>query len=115
MRRDLLLLAEVLDAASRLVELTAERTSASFDTDRDRRDALLWNVTVLGEAVTQLSDAVKDAHPHVGWNDPVRLPNRIVHGYWSIDLDVLVATAGDDLPSFIEQVRTIEGAVPGTE
>ena len=43
MQRDRLLLAEVIDAAERLVELTAERTPADFDADRDRRDALLWN------------------------------------------------------------------------
>lgn len=46
MQRDRLLLAEVIDAAERLVELTAERTPADFDANRDRRDALLWNFTV---------------------------------------------------------------------
>lgn len=108
MQRDRLLLAEVIDAAERLVELTAARTAADFDADRDRRDALLWNFTVLGEAVAQVSEAVKAAHPQVKWNDPVRLRNRIVHGYWSVDLEVLVVTARDDLPAFIARVRAIE-------
>jgi len=110
MQRDRLLLAEVIDAAERLVELTAGRTSTEFDADRDRRDALLWNFTVLGEAVAQLTEDLKDAHPQVGWSDPVRMRNRIVHGYWSVDLDILVATARDDLPTFLERVRTIAPA-----
>ncbi len=108
MQRDRLLLAEILEAATRLVELTTRRTATDFDADRDRRDALLWNFTVLGEAVTQLSKEIKDGHLHVPWEDPVRLRNRIVHGYWSIDLDVLVATARDDLQGFIDQVRSVE-------
>lgn len=108
MQRDRLLLAEVVDAAERLIELTSARTSADFDADRDRRDALLWNFTVLGEAVAQLSQDLKDAHPEVSWSDPIRLRNRIVHGYWSVDLDILVAAALDDLPAFLEQVRTVE-------
>lgn len=78
-----------------------------FESDRDRRDALLWNFTVLGEAVGQLSDATKDAHPGIGWMAPVRMRNRIVHGYWSIDLDVLVTTAADDLPGFADGVRAV--------
>jgi uncharacterized protein with HEPN domain len=98
MQRDRLLLAEVIDAVERLVELTAARTPADFEADRDRRDALLWNFTVLGEAVSQLSQQTKDAHPAVSWADPVRMRNRIVHGYWSLDLDILVTTARDDLP-----------------
>ncbi len=62
MQRDRLLLAEIIGAAERIVE----RTALDFDEDRDRRDALLWNFTVLGEAVAQLSEATKAAHPHVG-------------------------------------------------
>ena len=115
MQRDRLLLAEVLDAAERIVELTAARIPADFDADRDRRDALLWNFTVLGEAVPQLSEAVKAAHPDVEWSNPVRVRNRIVHGYWSVDLEVLVATARYDLPAFIEQIRRAEAAAPDEE
>lgn len=115
MQRDRLLLAEVIDAAERLVELTAERAPADFDADRDHRDALLWNFTVLGEAVAQLSEAVKAAHPDVEWSDPVRVRNRIVHGYWSVDLEVLVATARDDLPAFIERIRSADAAAPDEE
>ncbi len=115
MQRDRLLLTEVIDAAERLVELTAERTAADFDADRDRRDALLWNFTVLGEAVAQLSEAFKGAHPDVAWSDPVRVRNRIVHGYWSVDLEVLVATARGDLTAFIERIRSAEAAAPREE
>lgn len=30
--------------------------------------------------------------------------NRIVHGYWDLDVETLVATAGDDLPQMIVQL-----------
>jgi len=99
MQRDRLLLAEIVDAAARLVELTAGQTATDIQGDRDRRDALLWNFTALGEAVAQLSEGIKGGHPAVGSGDPVRLRNRIVRGYWSVDLDVLVATARGDLPA----------------
>jgi hypothetical protein len=32
---------------------------------------------------------------------------RIVHGYWSIDLEILHTTAVDVLPSFVEQLRGV--------
>jgi uncharacterized protein with HEPN domain len=34
-----------------------------------------------------------------------RLRNRIVHGYWNIDVETLVATAVDDLPGMITQLE----------
>jgi uncharacterized protein with HEPN domain len=107
MRRDRLLLTEILEAVERITGLTDDRSLDDFESDRDRRDALLWNFTVLGEAVGQLSDATKDAHPGIAWMAPVRMRNRIVHGYWSIDLDVLLTTAADDLPGFADGVRAV--------
>ena len=46
-------------------------------------------------------------HPDVPWSQPVRLRNRIVHGYWSVDLDVIHSVAVSDLPGFVEQARSI--------
>jgi len=107
MRRDHLLLTEIVDAVERIIDLTDDHPLDDFQSDRDRRDALLWNFTVLGEAVGQLSNETKDAYPGVAWAATVRMRNRIVHGYWSIDLDVLLATAADDLPAFLGDVRDV--------
>jgi uncharacterized protein with HEPN domain len=63
---------------------------------------------MLGKAVGQVSDDTKRAHPELDWAAPVRLRDRIVHGYWSIDVDVLIATAQGDLPSLLAAVRAIE-------
>ena len=60
MQRDILLLTEMIDAAEQAHQLTAGITIGQLDTDRQRRDALLWNFTVLGEAAGQLSAEVKD-------------------------------------------------------
>ena len=107
MRRDRLLLTEIVDAVERIIDLTDGHSLGDFESDRDRRDALLWNFTVLGEAVGQLSNETKDAHLGVAWAATIRMRNRIVHGYWSIDLDVLLATAADDLPGFVVDVRDV--------
>lgn len=110
MQRDRLLLDEIVDAAERIVGLVGDRSVEDLDGDRDRRDAPLWNYTVLGEAAGRLSVELVAAHPGVPWKDPVRVRNRIVNGYWSVDLDVLVATARDDLPGFIAAVRAVEAS-----
>lgn len=83
------------------VELTAGRHPSDLETDRTVREAALWNHTVLGEALSQLSEATKSSEPSIAWRDAARLRNRIVHGYWSADLDVLLTTAHDDVPRMI--------------
>jgi uncharacterized protein with HEPN domain len=75
--------------------------------DQLRGESLLWNFTVLGEAATQLSDEVRERFPGIPWQQPARLRKGIVHGYWSIDLDILHTTATDQLPSFARDLRQI--------
>jgi uncharacterized protein with HEPN domain len=53
---------------------------------------------VIGEAAGQLSAEVEDKFPDMPWQQPTWLRNRIVHGYWSIDLEVLHTTATEQLP-----------------
>ena len=111
MQRDILLLAEMIDAAEQAQQLTTGITVGQLETDRQRRDALLWNFTVLGEAAGQLSAEIKDKFPDMLWQQPIRLRNRIVHGYWSIDLEVLHTTASEQLPAFTANLRTVLGSV----
>jgi uncharacterized protein with HEPN domain len=105
MQRELLLLGEMIEAAEQARSLVADVDLDSLGSDRQRRDALLWNFTVLGEAAAQLDRSVKDRFPGIPWTRPARLRNRIIHGYWSIDLEVVHTTARDELPGFIEQLR----------
>lgn len=111
MRRDKLLLLEMIDAGVQAMALADGIDVDALAADRVRRDALLWNFTVLGEAATQLPAAFKAAHPDVDWVRPARMRKRIVHGYWSLDLDILLATATNDLPRYVVQLRCALGTL----
>ena len=66
---------------------------------------------MVGEAAAQLSAEVTDRFPKPAWRQPVRLRNRIVHGYWSIDLEVLHTTAAEQLPAFAAGLRHVLGSI----
>jgi uncharacterized protein with HEPN domain len=104
MRREHLLLREMRDAATAIIDLVADRSAEQIEADTLRRAALLWHFTVLGEAASQVPSETKDSDPEIAWNAAARLRNRIVHGYWDIDVETPVATATDDLPEMILQL-----------
>ncbi|MFP5345955.1 MAG: DUF86 domain-containing protein [Actinomycetes bacterium] len=70
MRRELVLLEEMIDAAEQAHLLAADQAPESLASDRQRRDALLWNFTVLGEAAAQLPDEIKASYPEILDNSP---------------------------------------------
>jgi len=105
--REIVLVSEMIDAAEQARALVLGRTVDAIEADRQRRDALLWNFTVMGEAAAQLPAEFKALHAEVDWTRPARLRNRIVHGYWSIDISILHATASLDLPEYIEELTAV--------
>ncbi|MDQ2710001.1 MAG: DUF86 domain-containing protein [Actinomycetota bacterium] len=62
---------------------------------------------MLGEAAAAVSAALKAEHPEIPWRHPVRLRNRVVHGYWSIDFTILHTTANDQLGALVTQLRKL--------
>lgn len=98
MQPDRLYVQGMLDARSRIIELTADHDTAAIEASPTVRDALLWNFTVLGEAANQVSDSLRTEHADIPWRRATGLRNRIVHGYWSTDTDVLVSTARTAIP-----------------
>ncbi|MEE9415124.1 MAG: HepT-like ribonuclease domain-containing protein [Acidimicrobiales bacterium] len=94
------------------MELVGNFSAADLDADDLRRDAVLWNLMVLGEAASQISAELKEAHSELTWSDPIRLRNRLVHGYWSIEMEVVVDTASDDLSPLVQQLVAIQESLP---
>jgi len=75
MRRDALLLAEIIGAVERILELAASGDPAEIEEKPDRRDSLLWNFTVLGEAANRVSTELKAQSAHLPWADAGRTRN----------------------------------------
>ncbi|WP_349257846.1 DUF86 domain-containing protein [Iamia sp.] len=80
MRREVVLIGEMIDAAEQARSLVDGLDLAVLNGDRQRRDARLWNFTVLGEAAGPIDDAVKGRFPEIPWSKPVRLRNRVSMG-----------------------------------
>jgi sigma54-dependent transcription regulator len=54
-----------------------------------------------------VNDKVRDAHPEVPWRVITDMRNRVTHGYFDIDLDVVWNTVTRDLPKLKESVARI--------
>lgn len=102
--RDRLL--DIVEAGDKVAARVAQGRAA-FDADEDRQLATVRLLEIVGEAASQVSAEVRAGHPQVPWVEAVRLRNRVVHGYFAIDFDVVWDTAAHDLPAFVAGVRAV--------
>lgn len=95
-RGDALYLGHIIDAIQ-WIQTLAEPGKAHFLKDRKTRDAILRNLEVIGEAVRSLSPELKEANPDIPWKAIAGMRDRLIHGYFSVDLELVWQTVDVDL------------------
>lgn len=106
MRRDDERLADIVEAAEKIAA-RADQGRLVFDASEDVQIVIVHLIQVMGEAAAGLSDELTSAHPEVPWRQIVAIRNRVVHGYFEIDLDILWDVAIIDVPHLADQARAI--------
>lgn len=70
-------------------------------------DAILMNIIIMGEAVTDLSDNFKQMHSHLAWQAIRDFRNQVAHEYFSIDAEEVWQYLTNFLPQFTEHLQKI--------
>ncbi|MBI3362679.1 MAG: DUF86 domain-containing protein [Chloroflexi bacterium] len=100
-------LRDMLDHAREAVALAVSKSRADLDANRLLELSLLHLITIVGEAASRIPRDVQSQHDQVPWDQIVGMRNRIVHGYASINLDILWQTVVEDLPPLISDLEKI--------
>jgi len=109
LHEDEIRLRHMLDHAREAVAMIAGKERADLQQERMLELALVRLVEIIGEAAARVDPDVQGGHPSIPWRQVVGMRNRLVHGYNSVDLDVLWDTIEDDLPPLIAELERIFG------
>ena len=105
--RDHLPLQQMLDYAREALAISQYRQRVDLDNDRVFELALTRLLEIIGEAASRMPENIIESHPEIAWGQIISLRNRLIHGYDSIDFDILWAIVQNDLPDLIEKLEKI--------
>jgi uncharacterized protein with HEPN domain len=97
----------MLDHAREAVEMVRNRSRTDLDTDRMLNLALVRLMEIVGEAAARIPEAFRSRHPQVPWRDVADLRHRLIHGYDTVNFDILWTIIQHDLPPLIAQLAAI--------
>ena len=89
---------------------TEGMAQADFMQDKRTQQAVVMRLIVLGEAATKVMDqhpAFAEQHPQIQWRSMRGMRNRIAHGYFDINLEVVWDTVQSALPVLKSQLDAL--------
>jgi uncharacterized protein with HEPN domain len=106
-RVDAVYLLDMLTYGRRVIERLGKATREDLERDLTLQESIVFNLIVIGEAVSKLSQNTRTAYPEIAWKDISDMRNRLIHGYFEIDFDTVWKVANKELPALIAAIEKI--------
>ena len=100
----------IVQAIERIKRYVAAEDRDGFLQDEKTQDAVIRNIEIIGEAarnVERVAPEYAAAHPEIPWPVIYAMRNRVSHGYFEVDLDLVWQTVQTDLPVLQNQIRLL--------
>ncbi|HMA83460.1 MAG TPA: DUF86 domain-containing protein, partial [Candidatus Thermoplasmatota archaeon] len=104
---DLIRLKHILDASVEIQSFIKDKTQEEFKQDRKLHLSVVHLLEIIGEAGNQISEEVKEQYVDIPWKRIIGMRNRLIHGYFDIDLAIVWKTATEDIPPLIEEIKNM--------
>lgn len=97
-------------AATDACAFAAGMDKAEFLTDKRTQQAVIMSLVIIGEAATKVMDCHAEfalIHASVPWRSMRGMRNRVAHGYFDINLEVVWETVRTALPQLLQQLPAV--------
>lgn len=100
----------IRQAIGRIPNYTGGLTEKALQEQPLVQDAVIRNLEIIGEAAGNIDRRHPDlavAHPEIPWREIYLMRNRVSHGYFAVDLEVVWETVRRDLPEPERQIAVL--------
>ena len=121
--RDRVMVIELLEQIEQVIENLLESTANLSDinellTSADgllRLNGICMSFIIIGEEVKRIdrytNEQLLPNYPSIPWNSIKGMRNRIAHGYFEIDTDVVFDTLKNDIPPLLVVIKQIKSEI----
>jgi uncharacterized protein with HEPN domain len=100
-------LEHILDEAKFLLDRSRVVEWDSFLHDETLKRAFIRSIEVMGEAVKQIPDSLRQQYPSVEWRAIAGMRDRLIHVYYGVDYEIVWDAVTNKVPPLAENIELI--------
>ncbi|MDJ1180990.1 DUF86 domain-containing protein [Roseofilum sp. BLCC_M91] len=80
---------------------------SSFAEDDKTQLAILYALSIIGEATKKLSPEFRTQNSTIPWKQIAGMRDKLVHDYRQVDIDIIWEVTQTDIPDLIEKIKPL--------
>lgn len=88
----------ILESIALIESYVEQFTKEKFLSSREKQDAVIRRLEIIGEAVKNLSFDLRQKCPNIPWREIAGMRDMLIHKYFGVDLELTWKTVQKDLP-----------------
>lgn len=106
-KRDIVYIKHIRDAIELIFEYTKDLDKESFNVKKMTQDATIREIEIIGEATKNVSIDFTDKYPDVQWKKITGMRDKLIHGYFNVDVEKVWNVIAKDIPILKKQIEDI--------
>ena len=103
------ILLQIIKRCIRIIEKVSNISETEFALNDDIKEVVCFNLFQIGELANGLSVEFTKEYNKIPWKQIIGMRNRIVHGYDTINLEIVWNTANESIPELKSYCKEILG------
>lgn len=106
-KNDTIYLQHMLDSIFKIQDFIEDVDESGFKNSELIQSAVIRQIEIIGEATKQISQSIKRKYHRIPWRDIAGMRDKLIHGYFGVDIDAVWDTIQDDIPVLEKNIAQI--------
>lgn len=107
MLKDEASLIDIERAAKKILRYTFNTSRLELESNDEKLSAILYQITIIGEATKRLSQEFRQQHPNIPWREIAGIRDIIIHKYDQVDFDVIWDVVYHKIPELLNLLEPL--------